>query len=117
MIMRNNLRDIKEQRKVFIGNFVRYGSKNGYKGLEKTILLKDIKDGFDKILTNHLWFNFTKGFEQLGELKEGDIIQFTARSKQYEKGYKGYRDIVYKPIEFDYKLSHPTNIKLIGDEK
>ena len=33
--------------------------------------------------------------------------------KIYEKGYKGYRDDVYKPIELDYKLSHPTKIEKI----
>lgn len=31
----------------------------------------------------------------------------------YEKGYKGYKDDVYKPVEKDFKLSYPTKIKKI----
>lgn len=113
--MRNNLTEYTETRGTFKGVFVRKGTKNGYKGPEETLLLKDITDQCDKKLTDHLWFNYTKGFEKLGELKEGDLIQFNARCKEYEKGYKGYRYDVYKPIELDYKLSHPTKIiKIAG---
>jgi hypothetical protein len=49
----------------------------------------------------------------LGDLKEGDLIQFDGRSKAYLKGYKGRRIDVYKPVEWDYKLSYPTKIKLL----
>lgn len=111
--MRNELEKIKEVRGTFIGIFIRKSSKNGYRGPEPTLLLKDVRDLNGKYITDHLWFNYTKGFQKLGSLKEGDIIQFDARSKPYEKGYKGYRDDVYCPIETDYKLSHPTKIKLL----
>ena len=42
---------------------------------------------------------------------EGVEVEFTARVKQYTKGYKGYRDDVYKPIEVDYKFI-PENKKI-----
>lgn len=108
--MRKDLTKYTETRGTFTGVFVREGSKNGYKGPEPTILLKDIKNKEGVLLTDHLWFNYTKQFKALGKLNEGDLIQFNARCKEYEKGYKGYRNDVYKPIETDYKLSHPTKI-------
>ena len=112
--MRKALEEIEDIRGTFVGTFVRKGSKNGYKGPEPTLLLKDVKDLSGKYITDHLWFNYTKGFQKLGELKEGDVVQFDARSKAYEKGYKGYRIDVYCPIELDYKLSHPTKIKKVS---
>ena len=113
--MRKELESIEDVRATFIGTFVRKGYKNGYKGVEPTLLLKDVKDINGKYITGHLWFNYTKGFQKLGELKEGDIIKFDARSKCYEKGYKGYRIDVYCPIEIDYKLSHPSKISLVTE--
>ena len=70
----------------------------------------------NKLVSEHLWFNLIKSFEKL-DLRENDIVQFDARVKKYEKGYKGYRDDVYKPIETDYKLSHPTKIKIIKEQQ
>jgi hypothetical protein len=41
----------------------------------------------------------------------GDVVQFDARGKAYEKGNKGGCDDVWKsPMETDYKLSHPTRL-------
>lgn len=111
--MRKKLKALEDVRQTFTGVFVREGIKNGYKGPLKTILLKDIKDLDGNYITDHLWFNYTKGFESLGVLKEGEQLQFNARSKPYEKGYKGYRDDVYCPVEWDYKLSHPTKIQRV----
>lgn len=105
---------MEEVRETFQGEFVRYGLKSGWHGQDKTILLRNIKRKDGKIVSDHLWFNFTKGFSNLGELQEGDIIQFDARVKEYEKGYKGWREDVYKPIEIDYKLSHPTKIMKVN---
>jgi len=52
----------------------------------------------------------TKGFVQLGNLKEGDILQFEARVKKYRKGYVNLKAGIDQS-EFDYKLSHPTRIE------
>ena len=49
-------------------------------------------------------------FERI-DLREGDRVEFCARVKEYEKGYAGRRDDVYKPVEIDYKLSHPTRVR------
>jgi hypothetical protein len=111
--MRKGLEKINGDRTKFMGVFERYGTKTNFKGYpEKTILLKNVKQG-SKTVTDHIWFSMTKGFEALGELKEGDIIEFHARVKEYYKGYAGYKEEVQweKPIGLDYKLSHPTKIR------
>ncbi|MGE5411002.1 MAG: hypothetical protein ACM3MI_08580, partial [Clostridiales bacterium] len=86
-------------------------------GTEETVLLKNVQDSSGKVLTDHLWFNLTTGFEKLN-LKEGDRIQFDARVKSYTKGYKGRLAKILNPSKpkekKDFKLSHPTRIlKLI----
>jgi hypothetical protein len=110
--MREQLKNMEEIRDKFIGTFVKFGIKKGYFGPEKTILLKNIRNSEDKFITDHLWFNLTKGFEKL-ELIENDKISFNARVKEYTKGYFGPKEDVYKEIEIDYKLSHPTKINKI----
>lgn len=105
-----------EERHVFYGTFERYGIKNGYKDPLKTVLLVDIKDKNRKIITTHLWFNLTKGFEKL-EMKRGDLVTFKGRIKPYIKGYMGKRDDVFAPIEMDYLIEYPTQVKIVKQEK
>lgn len=110
--MRKNLKTLEGLRKKFRGKFVKFGTKSGWNGHEiSTILLEDIVDlETQQKVTDHIWFTYTKGFQKL-DLIEGIILEFTGRIKKYQKGYKGYREDVYKTIEYDYKLSHPTKIK------
>ena len=108
--MRNKLKNIgKDSRHIFTGIFERIGTKNGYKGILQTVLLLDIRDESNNIITKHLWFNFTKGFQK-AKMEKGDKIQFSARVSEYIKGYQGYRTDVFKPLEQDYKLSYPNRI-------
>lgn len=114
--MRDELRKIGgEERHEFTATFERTGWKDGYKGSLRTVLLLDVEMDGRKV-ADHLWMNFTKGFEGI-PLKQGDRIKFNARVSMYEKGYKGWRWDVYKPIEKDYKLSYPTKINKIEDGK
>ena len=105
-------------RATYSGTFKRFGSKNGYKGLIETVLLLDIKNSTGDIIADHLWFNKTKGFSSLN-LQEGDVVQFDARVKEYIKGYFGYDFIMQleNPPLKDYKLSHPTKLKIISKKK
>ena len=96
----------------FYGTFERFGEKRGYRFMERTVLLKDIKDENGNLLTDHLWFNYTKGFSKIN-LQQGCVVEFFARVDTYEKGYFGYRDDIYYPPCVDYKLSRPTKIKLV----
>ena len=81
------------------------------------VVFPDLIPNKGKVLNSisEFWFNYTKGFrdmeKQQGDMEEGDVISFCARVKRYEKGYCGRRFDIYKPIETDYKLSHPTKIQ------
>lgn len=114
--MRGQLKDIGDnERHTFTAQFVRFGTKNGYKGIERTVLLKDVRLD-NEIITDHLWFNLTKGFNNC-DLHEGDIVQFDGRIAAYEKGYKGRRDdyqiYIEHPIEIDYKIERPTHVVVL----
>ena len=56
----------------------------------------------------------TKEFAKI-DFKEGDVVGFQARVKEYHKGYRGCDEDIQceKPIEKDFKLSNPTKVKLI----
>lgn len=107
----NSKPDTKEE---FTGTFVKFGGKNNNGEWETTILLKNIKDKNGKLVTDHLWFNNSKGFEALN-LKENDVIRFKAKVSQYKKGYLG-RDKTLsniKPKEKDYKLLNPSKFEIL----
>ena len=110
--MRRILKENVGDRKKFSGTFVRLGKKTNYLGhSEETVLLKDISDlETGKHVADHLWFAYTKGFQQLS-LLPGAEIEFEARIKKYAKGY---RNAQYKIDNrtTDYKLSNPTKISL-----
>lgn len=117
--MRKKLSNMSGERRRFCGWFVRYGTKPAYRGPDlRTVLLADVTDVVSgEVVTDHLWFNLTKGFAALGELGEGDIVSFDARVTGYQKGYRGRRDDVYKPVERDYRLERPTKIRLEMSEQ
>lgn len=111
--MRQALKQLNGKRRRFTGTFVRLGKKSGWKGTTlTTILLKEIKDAFGMIVCDHIWFNMTKEFGNL-VLKEGAIIGFDARIKEYYKGYQGYREDIDKPVERDFRLANPTKVQVI----
>lgn len=110
--MREKLKEKRGSRERFRGTFNRYSLKSSYKGLPKeTILLADVQTIQGQHVTDHLWFNHTKGFRALGMLYPGDIIAFDARVRPYAKGYVS-RDEDRR--EIDYKLSHPTKLVILG---
>jgi hypothetical protein len=113
-VTRHKLEKVEGERKRFRATFERYGSKPAFRGpAQRTVLLKDVTDvATGAIATDHLWFNLTKGFEAVNPI-HGDVIEFDARVKGYSKGYRGHREDVYNPPSWDYKLSHPTRIRLI----
>jgi len=102
------------ERKRFKATFGRLGRRVGYKGYsEETILLKDVRDlETDKIVTDHVWFAFTKGFQTIA-LSEDVKIEFEARVKKYTKGYVNTRAKINNQ-EIDFRLSNPTKIKLVA---
>ena len=105
------------ERSIYTGEFIRTGIKHGFRGDIKTVLLKDVKDETGQLVTDHLWFNMTKGFEE-ANLQSGDIVEFRGKVEKYIKGYQGRReDIFDKQIEADYKLSRPTKVRKLEKER
>jgi len=115
--MRTKLRDAQGERFTFNATFVRIGKKTNYMGLsEETVLLKNIlKAETQEFVCDHVWLNFTRAFEKLN-LREGDMISFDARIKQYTKGYVN-RKIKINLQKRDYRLSHPTQIKRLQETR
>jgi hypothetical protein len=111
--MRKQLALAEGERKKFRAQFSRFGKKINYKGhSEETILLKGIVDvETNDVVADHLWFSLTKSFEKL-VLKEGMLVEFEARVKIYKKGYVNSRYKIDNSKK-DFKLSHPTKIKVI----
>ncbi len=105
--MRKNLKNINGKRTTFIGEVDKEGNKlhKGYD--EDTLMLRNIKNEYGKVLADHLWFNLTKRFADLGELRRGDILSFEARVRRYKKGSG----------KTDYKLIYPTKIKKVRTTK
>lgn len=99
-----------QDRHFFQGTFVRTGYKSYRDHYQPTLLLRDIYDDHHRLITDHLWFNYTLGFLQLGELLVGDQLQFAARVARYEKG-------AYLTRQTDYKLAWPTQVCVIRQVK
>ena len=109
--MRNKLAADVGQRRKFMATFNRIGKKINFLGhSEETILLNAITDmETNEMVTDHLWFPYSRGFQKLS-LSKGKVIVFEARIKAYSKGYVNKKyGIANKRT--DYKLSHPTKIK------
>ena len=113
--MRKELGRKEEKRLRFRGVFERYGTKPGYRGgLKTTLLIKEIRlSETGQIIADHLWFNFTKRFQNITPLNAGDHISFDARVKKYRKGYWGHNEDrqIENPPSWDWKLNYPTNIE------
>lgn len=112
--MRKKLQGHEGERKLFQATVEKFGKKMNYLGYsEETLLLKKIVDiETQAVVSDHIWFTYSKTFQQLA-LKEGTLIRFEARIKQYTKGYVNRR---YKIDQrrADYKLSNPTKISVVN---
>lgn len=115
--MRRHLQALAGQRLRFVGIFARFGTKNGYRGPERTLLLRDVclYRAPDHILTDHLWFTCGKTFDQL-HLHPGDQVIFDARVTEYNKGYQGRRaeESGEAWAARDYRLERPTRAEKIA---
>ena len=118
--MRRSLQTLAGQRLRFVGVFLRFGTKHGYRGPERTLLLRDVclESAPDQIVTDHLWFTCGKTFDQL-HLHPGDRVIFNARVTMYEKGYHGRRaeESGESWSARDYRLERPTRAEKITDQR
>ena len=114
--MRKPLKKMNGERKTFIGTFEQYGSKKYAVTYQRTALLKNIKDINGRDISDHAWIPGTNEFDLLNK---GDVVQFSAKIKEYVKGYwdikKGI-DII-KSFEKDYKFDEPTKVRILKEVK
>ena len=112
-MVRKKLAAEEGERKKFRAVFSRFGKKVNYQGYsETTVLLTQVVDVDQKVVvTDHAWFSYTKGFENI-KLEEGTLISFEARVKAYTKGYVNKRYGINQQ-KMDYRLSHPTKIEVV----
>lgn len=99
----------------FSAKFEKYGFKYTDRSkthAQPTLLLKDVMDEERNLLTDHLWFNLTKGFKTLGILHVGDVLRFNGRVKSYQKGYQGHQPGISRTLTIDYKIDRPTKVQL-----
>jgi hypothetical protein len=113
--MREQLAERDGLRGEFTATFQRFGSKSAYKGPPVvTLLFVDVRDSAGAVVTDHLWFSTCKAWEDAA-LKPGDRVRFDARVKTYRKGYRGRREDDDLPAPgLDYKLSHPSRIRVLN---
>lgn len=72
-----------------------------------TLLLKDIKKkGGRKMLTDHVWVQYSRELVKAGSLLPGDMIEFTAVATPYTKSYQG------RMVE-DYGISDIESVKAV----
>lgn len=119
--MRRHLQALAGQRLRFVGVFARFGIKHGYRGPERTVLLRDVclNSAPDAVVTDHIWFTCGKTFDRL-HLHPGDLVVFNARVTEYEKGYQGRRaeETGEAWSARDYRLERPTQAeKIAGDRR
>jgi len=114
--MRINLEGLEGKRFPFTAIFWQYGFFRSARGVGRTILLRFVRNMDGKILSDHMWINYTPSFDAVGEFQQGDIVSFDASVGKYIKGYFGERieDRINHPAREDYRLKYPHTVKKIG---
>ncbi|MEM4261134.1 MAG: hypothetical protein QXG00_07870 [Candidatus Woesearchaeota archaeon] len=98
--MRKSIQVLESERKQFTGVFVSFGTS------PKIVLINDITDINGNVILSHAWLSFKKN-EEVGVLKEGDLVSFNARCKVK---YTQHRTDMNNSNKKRYILSHPSKI-------
>ena len=115
--MRSNLKKLNGKRIQVVSEVERFGIKHAFRGLDlRTILLKNVADAVTgEFLADHLWMTCGKWSQFL---RVGEKIVFCGTVNKYTKGYKGgqWEIMLECPIVEDYRLSRPTNVRVLNDD-
>lgn len=115
--MRDKLEILDGKRITIIGSFDRVGSRFMSYGCtntkKSTFILNNLLDKDGNFLCDHMWFDQTKGFKELGRLQQGDQLQFVARCKKYSKNGSYDENGIFSYNNMDYKFSYPSQFKII----
>ncbi len=99
-------------RDVYRGVFERFGSKQGFRGTQETLLLRNIVDADGQPVCDNLWFNLTTAFAAL-HLQFGDTVEFRARSEPVVKSEIRWKGVDTPKIRVDYRLTRPTKVRKV----
>ena len=115
-ITRTELQPLEGQKSLFIATFDKYGIYRSKGIVGRSILLRNLKTVRGRLLADHIWINYTAGFDAVGEFFRGDVVQFTAWVRPYFKGYFGQRieDRFAHKTGLDYRLAYPRNVERIA---
>ncbi|WP_128693743.1 hypothetical protein [Methanoculleus taiwanensis] len=116
--MRTELQPLEGQKSRFVATFERYGIYRSRGIVGRSILLRNLKTVKGRALADHIWINYTAGFDAIGEFARGDVVQFTAGVRSYFKGYFGQRieDRLARKSSLDYRLTFPRNVVKISGQ-
>jgi len=90
----------------FIATFSERSAFKTKWGWQEKIVLENIRDVQYQSLTDHVSISDRPSLERMRSLKKGDLIVFSARVKEYRRGYHG-NDInirLKRQESFDYML-------------
>ena len=115
--MREALIALEGQRVRVRGVFRRLGRKQGFAGPEEsiTVLLSPVLLPDGSMVSDHLWFNMTRGFAAL-DLRRGMVVELSARVARYKKPTRDWARGTDDPISEDLKLVRPTGLRVVGRE-
>ncbi len=84
--------------------------------MRRSAHLRNIWDANGKYFTGHAWVNHTPGFDVVGELQEGDVIEFTAQVDEYFQVSRVQRifDLPVRTPTTGCQLGSPMNIRKLG---
>jgi hypothetical protein len=106
--MQNNLVKYTKGRHVFIGTFIRTGSKRGDAGGQTTLLFRNIMDAVTgENVSDHVWILGSDFSNILPELQEGVKVVFES----------GMRPIKKKDHQRKYKFMFPRVLNVVKEAK
>lgn len=100
--MRTGLQSLEGRRATFIATFSRRDVFRTKWGWQEKVLLKHIQNVQFKPLADHVSITDRNSLQQMGFLKEGDLIVFTAGVREYHRGYHD--------DDIDLKIKHPDSL-------
>jgi len=105
--MQNNLVKYTNGRHVFVGTFIRTGSKRGSAGGQTTLLLRNIVDAVTgESVDDHVWILGSDFSNILSELQEGVKVIF-------ESGIRAY--IKKNDHQLKYKFTFPRALNVVKE--
>ena len=114
--MRTEMMGLTDKKLTFTATFWCYGTMHRKGIVGRTILLKSLRNLSGRLLADHIWINYTAGFDALGEFHKGESVRFTAIVAEYVKGYFGDNiDERFKhPYSIDFRLKFPRNVERLA---